>query len=57
MTIVQLTTDGREPFREYNKTQPWFGAAPEALLQGFSQLPEVCIHVVSCTQRPIIASP
>jgi glycosyltransferase involved in cell wall biosynthesis len=57
MTIVQLTTDGREPFREYNKTQPWFGAAPEALLQGFSQLPEVCIHVVSCTQRPMIASP
>lgn len=57
MTIVQLTTDGREPFREYNKTQPWFGAAPEALLQGFSQLTEVSIHVVSCTQRPMVASP
>src|SRR6185312_6563280 len=28
-----------------------FGTAPEALLQGFAQLPEVEVHVVSCTQR------
>ncbi len=53
MVIVQLTTDNREPFREYDKTEPWFGTAPEALLQGLACLPEVKVHVVTCTQRPM----
>ena len=53
MVIVQLTTDNREPFREYHKTEPWFGTAPEALLQGFAQLPGVKVHVVTCTQQPM----
>lgn len=57
MTIVQLTTDGREPLREYDKQEPWFGAAPEALLQGFAYFPEVAVHVVSCTQQKMRASP
>src|ERR1700682_4730772 len=34
-------------------TEPYFGTAPEALLQGFSTMPEVEVHVVSCTQRPM----
>jgi glycosyltransferase involved in cell wall biosynthesis len=53
MVIVQLITDNREPFREYHKTEPWFGTAPEALLQGFKRLPETTVHVVTCTQRPM----
>lgn len=55
MKIVQLTTDNREPFREYFKTTPYFGTAPEALLQGLARLPEVEVHVVSCTQQPMHA--
>jgi glycosyltransferase involved in cell wall biosynthesis len=51
MIIVQLTTDNRECFREYDKKTPWFGTAPEALLQGFAQLSDAEIHVVSCTQQ------
>jgi hypothetical protein len=35
MKIALLTTDNREPFKEYEKEIPWFGTAPEALLQGF----------------------
>ena len=57
MIIVQLTTDNREPFREYHKPAPWFGTAPEALLQGFAEMPGVAVHVVTCTQRPMAASP
>ena len=57
MKIAILTTDNREPFREYHKPDPWFGTAPEALLQGFAQMPEVEIHVISCTQRQMISSP
>jgi len=53
MKIALLTTDNREPFREYAKETPWFGTAPEALLQGFAGLPEAEIHVVTCTQRPM----
>jgi len=51
MKIALLITDNREPFREYNKEAPWFGTAPEALLRGFAMLPEIEVHVVSCTQQ------
>ena len=53
MKIALLTTDNREPFREYHKPEPWFGTAPEALLQGFARLPELEVHVLSCTQQPM----
>ena len=56
MKIALLTTDNRENFREYEKERPLFGTAPEALLQGFAKLPEVEVHVVSCTQRPMKSS-
>lgn len=57
MKIAVLTTDNREPYREYHKPEPWFGTAPEALLQGFAKLPEAEVHVISCTQRPMVSSP
>ncbi len=53
MRIVVLTTDNREPFREYDRPAPYFGPAPDALLQGLAALPEeVEVHVVSCLQKP-----
>lgn len=55
MRIVQLTTDNREPHRDYSKPTPYFGTAPEALLQGLNMLPEVEVHVISCTQQPMHA--
>jgi glycosyltransferase involved in cell wall biosynthesis len=57
MVIVQLTTDNREAFREYQKPAPWFGAAPTALLQGFEVQDGVTVHVVSCTQRAMPPPP
>jgi glycosyltransferase involved in cell wall biosynthesis len=53
MVIVQLTTDNRQDKREFHKDAPWFGTAPEALLQGLARLPEVQVHVVSCIQQPV----
>lgn len=53
MTIVQITTDNREHFRKYEHPRAWFGTAPEALLQGFAQLPDVRVHVLSCAQQPV----
>ena len=51
MKIALLTTDNREHFKKYDRSIPYFGTAPEALLQGFAALPDVEVHVLSCIQR------
>ncbi len=56
MKIALLMSDNREPFKEYEKEIPWFGTAPEALLQGFVGMPGAEVHVVTCTQR-VMKSP
>lgn len=53
MKIVQFTTDNREQQNDYNNAQPHFGTAPQALLEGFAELPEVEVHVVSCVRREV----
>lgn len=50
MKIAILTTDSREHFREYHKEAPYFGAAPTALLEGFQEVGEPQLHVISCAQ-------
>jgi glycosyltransferase involved in cell wall biosynthesis len=52
MRIAILTSDNRERFKDYNHPAPYFGPAPEALLQGFAALgSQVEVHVVSCLQE------
>jgi glycosyltransferase involved in cell wall biosynthesis len=51
MKIAILTTDNREHFKQYDRPAPYFGTAPEALLDGFAQLKDVEVHVVSCTRQ------
>lgn len=53
MKIAVLTTDNRQQFRTYGETMPHFGMAPTGLLAGFSRMPELEIHVISCTQKPM----
>jgi len=48
--IALITTDNRAHYHEYGATTPNFGTAPEALLEGFAQLEEIEVHVVSCTR-------
>jgi glycosyltransferase involved in cell wall biosynthesis len=55
--VALLAIDARQAYREYHKPQPYFGTAPEALLQGFALVPDLEVHVVSCTQRPMDAPP
>jgi glycosyltransferase involved in cell wall biosynthesis len=55
MKVAILTTDNRGVFASYEDAHPSFGSAPAALLQGFEKLPEVEIHVVSCSQRRLNA--
>jgi glycosyltransferase involved in cell wall biosynthesis len=53
MKIAQLIIDDREPRRQYQLETPYFGTAPTALFQGFAEMPDVEVHVVSCTQQPM----
>lgn len=53
LKIALLTTDKREHDRDYQNPCPSFGTAPSALLEGFSNLPDLEVHVLSCTQQPI----
>ena len=53
MKVAMLTGDNREAFKDYAATMPYFGTAPEALLQGMAELPELEVHVVTCTQKPM----
>jgi glycosyltransferase involved in cell wall biosynthesis len=58
MKVAFLTTDSREHFKDYGNPQPYFGTAPEALLEGFKTMPkEVEVHVVSCLQKAPVSSP
>ena len=51
MKIALLTTDNREMFRCYDAEDPFFGTAPEALMQGFAGESHVEVHVIACTQQ------
>jgi glycosyltransferase involved in cell wall biosynthesis len=53
MKVAIITTDNRQHYYNYGALTPVFGAAPEALLQGFALLPEVEVHVVGCTMKPM----
>jgi len=53
MRIAILTTDNREHYKNYARPAPTFGTAPEALLEGFAQLKDIEVHVVSCTRKPM----
>ena len=56
--VALLTTDSREHFKDYANPAPYFGTAPEALLEGFKLLPEeVEVHVVCCLQKMPASSP
>src|SRR5690348_6694297 len=51
MRVAILTTDNREHYKDYANPMPHFGTAPEGLLRGFEGLPNLEIHIVSCTRQ------
>ncbi|XHR28018.1 MAG: glycosyltransferase family 4 protein [Chthoniobacteraceae bacterium] len=53
MKIALITTDNREHLKDYGCPTPYFGTAPEALIQGFSMLPDVEVHVISSIRKPM----
>jgi glycosyltransferase involved in cell wall biosynthesis len=56
LKIVQITTDSRVHYGEYDRDAPYFGTAPAALLQGFREMPEeVEVHIISVSRQPMTA--
>jgi len=55
MKIAILTTDNREHSGDYANPSPYFGTAPGALLQGFTAIPGIEVHVISCVQQPVVS--
>jgi len=55
MKIALITTDNREHFKDYSCPMPYFGTAPEALLQGFKEISGTEVHVISCIREPVAA--
>jgi glycosyltransferase involved in cell wall biosynthesis len=53
MKIAFVTTDSREHFRQFDRPDPYFGTAPQALLEGMAGLPGLEVHVVSCLRQPV----
>src|SRR6516225_8394372 len=50
MKVAVLTTDSREHYKDYQAAAPYFGMAPEALLQGMARMPDLEVHVISCVR-------
>lgn len=55
MKIALLSTDNRDHNKHYDLPEPLIPPPQEALLQGFATQKNVEIHVVSCTQRPMVS--
>ena len=55
LKVAFLTTDNREHEHNYSASVPYFGTAPSALLEGFATLPNVEVHILSCTQQPMFS--
>ncbi|HEY6228771.1 MAG TPA: glycosyltransferase family 4 protein [Verrucomicrobiae bacterium] len=56
MKIAFVVPDNRDEFGQFELLAPVFGPAPQALLDGFAQLPNCEIHVISTT-RQVTANP
>lgn len=50
MKVGFITTDNRDHCRQYHLPWPFFGPAPEAILSGLMNIPNLEIHIISCTQ-------
>jgi glycosyltransferase involved in cell wall biosynthesis len=53
--VAFLTTDNREHFKDYSAPCPYFGTAPEGVLEGMKSIPGLEVHVVSCAMQRLSA--
>lgn len=54
--VAIVTTDNRDHFRQFHEIVPYFGTAPQALLEGFDGMDNVEVHVISCLHQAMTSS-
>jgi len=55
LRVAFIVADEREALRQYERPEPYFGAAPSALLSGLQELDGVEVHITACVRRPVRA--
>jgi len=53
MKIALISIDSRQNERTYHETQPRFGTGVDSMIEAVSSMPELELHVLSCTQKPM----
>jgi glycosyltransferase involved in cell wall biosynthesis len=53
MKIALVSIDSRQNERTYHETMPRFGTGVDSMIEGVASMPEVELHLLSCTQRPM----
>lgn len=53
MKIALVSIDSRQNERTYSETMPRFGAGVDSMIEGVKAMPDVQLHLISCTQQPM----
>jgi glycosyltransferase involved in cell wall biosynthesis len=53
MKIALISIDSRQNERAYHETTPRFGTGVDSMIEAVAAMPELELHVLSCTQRPM----
>ena len=53
MRIALVGIDSRQNERAYHETTPRFGTGVDSMIEAVAAMPELELHVLSCTQRPM----
>jgi glycosyltransferase involved in cell wall biosynthesis len=53
MKIALVAIDNREQDRAYHETTPRFGTGVDSMIEGVAAMPELELHLISCTQQPV----
>ena len=53
MKIALISIDSRQNERTYEETTPRFGTGVDSMIEAVGSMPELELHVLSCTQRPM----
>lgn len=57
LRVAMVVNDERDQFSQHERSLPYFGPAPQTLIDAFQQVPELELHLISCERRPVVPSP
>jgi glycosyltransferase involved in cell wall biosynthesis len=55
LRVAMIVGDEREVLRQWDRTDPYFGPAPAALIAGLAGMDGLELHILCCTRQPLTA--